>query len=54
MPSARGEFEVKLISQSSPDSGTGELIGLTGTMKIDIVDGKHFYEFGYALPEAKK
>jgi hypothetical protein len=34
-----------------PDSGTGELTGLTGSMKIDIVDGKHFYEFDYALEE---
>ncbi len=33
-----------------PDSGSGALAGLTGTMKIDIVDGKHFYEFGYTLP----
>jgi hypothetical protein len=32
-----------------PDSGTGELAGLTGTMTIDIVDGKHFYVFDYAL-----
>jgi len=31
-----------------PDSGTGELAGLTGTMKIDIVEGgKHFYAFDY-------
>ena len=34
-----------------PDSGTEELTGLTGSMKIDIVDGKHFYEFDYALEE---
>ncbi|GGC61591.1 DUF3224 domain-containing protein [Undibacterium terreum] len=33
-----------------PDSGTGELTGLEGSMKIDIVDGKHFYEFDYTLP----
>lgn len=32
-----------------PDSGTGELVGLTGKMTIDIVDGKHFYDFEYAL-----
>ena len=32
-----------------PDSGTGELHGLTGTMAIDIVDGKHFYDFHYEL-----
>jgi hypothetical protein len=32
-----------------PDSGTGELAGLAGTMTIDIVDGAHFYRFDYAL-----
>lgn len=33
-----------------PDSGSGELEGLRGSMKIDIVDGKHFYTFEYELP----
>jgi hypothetical protein len=32
-----------------PDSGTGELAGLGGTMAIDIVDGKHFYAVDYTL-----
>jgi hypothetical protein len=32
-----------------PDSGTGELAGITGAMKI-IIDGKkHFYELEYSL-----
>jgi hypothetical protein len=35
-----------------PDSGTGQIAGLTGTMTIKIVDGKHFYDFAYALPES--
>lgn len=35
-----------------PDSGTEELTGLTGTMTIDIRDGKHFYRLEYALGEA--
>ena len=36
-----------------PDSGTGALVGLTGTMKIVIAEGgKHFYEFDYELPAA--
>jgi hypothetical protein len=30
-----------------PDSGTGELAGLAGTMTIRIDAGKHFYEFEY-------
>ena len=35
-----------------PDSGTGELTGITGKMKI-IIEGKtHSYEFEYALPAA--
>jgi hypothetical protein len=33
-----------------PDSGTGELAGLTGTMKVVIAEGgKHSYEFDYTL-----
>jgi len=34
-----------------PDSGTGELAGLSGTLSINIIDGKHFYDFIYAIPE---
>lgn len=30
-----------------PDSGTGELAGLAGTMNIVIDKGKHSYEFQY-------
>lgn len=33
-----------------PDSGTGELAGLKGTMSIDIANGQHYYEFTYSLP----
>jgi hypothetical protein len=33
-----------------PDSGTGQLVGLTGKMTINIVDGKHSYDFEYTLP----
>jgi hypothetical protein len=35
-----------------PDSGTDELEGLTGTLSINIVDGKHFYDFLYSFPAA--
>lgn len=35
-----------------PDSGTGELMGLAGTMSIDIVEGEHRYSFEYALPRS--
>jgi hypothetical protein len=33
-----------------PDSGTGELLGLAGTLAITITDGQHFYDFEYTLP----
>ena len=35
-----------------PDSGTDGLAGLTGTIAIDIVDGRHYYTFDYALGDA--
>lgn len=35
-----------------PDSGTDELTGLEGSFRIDIVEGKHLYEFAYRLPGA--
>ena len=35
-----------------PDSGTDQLTGLTGTMNIVIADGKHSYDFEYAIPQA--
>ena len=33
-----------------PDSGTEELKGISGTMTIDIKDGKHYYGFDYTIP----
>ncbi len=33
-----------------PDSGTGQLVGLTGKMDIIINAGKHSYDFEYTLP----
>ena len=35
-----------------PGSGTDQLAGLSGRMKIVITEGKHSYEFEYSLPEA--
>ena len=32
-----------------PDSGTGELVGLSGTMSIEISDAKHSYIFEHSL-----
>lgn len=33
-----------------PDSGTGDLVGLEGTLHIDIEGKAHFYRFEYSLP----
>jgi hypothetical protein len=46
-----GKFVLNVIVV--PDSGTGELAGLTGKMNIIIKDGKHFYEFEYTMPKPK-
>ncbi|MFN1835967.1 DUF3224 domain-containing protein [Balneola sp. MJW-20] len=43
-----GENE-KLILEVIPDSGTDELMGLSGTMNIIREDGKHIYEFDYTF-----
>lgn len=46
-----GDFNmgIKVI----PDSGTGQLVGLTGALTIIIEGGKHSYKFDYTLPEVK-
>ena len=46
--------EPKLSVTVVPDSGTGQLIGVAGTMTITIVDGKHLYGFDYTIPDASK
>lgn len=33
-------------------TGTGALAGITGTMRIDIVDKQHSYTVDYTLPDA--
>lgn len=38
-----------LVVSVVPDSGTGALAGLSGTMTIRIDGGSHFYEFTYTL-----
>jgi uncharacterized protein DUF3224 len=43
----RGEPQLRV--SVVPDSGTGQLVGLAGTMDIKIADGKHFYDFEYTL-----
>lgn len=34
-----------------PDSGTGQLQGISGSMVVEIVKGQHFYNFEYSLPK---
>jgi hypothetical protein len=33
----------------APDSGTGELKGITGTLVIEVKDGEHLYDLEYNL-----
>ena len=42
----------QLIITVVPDSGTGQLAGITGDFKIIIAEGKHSYEFEYTLPDS--
>lgn len=32
------------------DSGFGSLAGIAGTLKIEVRDGKHYYDLAYTLP----
>lgn len=40
-----GDLTVTVI----PDSGTGDLVGIRGTLAIVIADGKHSYDFDYSF-----
>ena len=47
----RGKPELNIIVV--PDSGTGQLTGLSGKMNVIIApDGKHSYEFDYTIAPA--
>lgn len=39
----------RLILEIVPDSGTGRLTGISGTMEINREDGKHSYTFYFEL-----
>ena len=43
----------QLVLNVVPDSGTGELVGLSGDMEIIIAEGKHRYKFEYSLSKAQ-
>ncbi|HXT18909.1 MAG TPA: DUF3224 domain-containing protein [Gemmatimonadaceae bacterium] len=46
MNRGKATLEISVV----PDSGTGELAGITGTLAIDVKDGEHLYDFEYTLP----
>ena len=45
MTRGAGQLMVTVV----PDSGTDQLVGLSGRMNIEIADGKHLYDFEYTL-----
>lgn len=45
----RGEPSLSVVV--APDSGTGELVGLSGKMSLSNDGGEHAYEFEFDLPE---
>jgi Protein of unknown function (DUF3224) len=48
----RGKPELTILV--APDSGTGQLVGISGKMTINIAaDGKHSYDLEYTLPAAQ-
>jgi hypothetical protein len=47
MTRGEGQLTITVI----PDSGTDQLQGLTGKLMIKIAEGKHSYDFEYALPQ---
>lgn len=44
--------EASLSVAVVPDSGSGELVGLTGRMSLSNNGGEHVYEFEFELPKA--
>lgn len=45
MTRGQGSLTISIV----PDSGTGALKGIAGSMTIDIVNGKHLFGFDYTL-----
>jgi hypothetical protein len=45
MAQGEGTLSVDVV----PDSGTGELTGLSGELNIEVADGEHRYVFDYEL-----
>ena len=49
MQGGKYEMDVSVV----PDSGTEELKGISGKLKIIIDGAKHLFEFDYSIPQAK-
>jgi len=43
--------ESRLVLEVVPDSGSGQLVGLSGKMTIKVDAGRHYYEFDYELED---
>lgn len=41
----------QLVITVVPDSGAGDLLGLTGTLSITVTEGQHGYDLEYTLPD---
>ena len=48
----KSEGDFRMLINVIPDSGTGELAGLSGALTIIIEGSKHSYKFDYSLPAA--
>lgn len=46
MQSGESELSIRI----APGSGAGELAGISGTLKIDVVERVHHYTLSYTLP----
>ena len=44
-----GELDLRI--RVVPDSGTGGLSGISGSVGIEVEDGRHFYRLEYELPD---
>lgn len=40
-----------LVVEIVPDSGSGALAGIAGSLSIRIAEGQHYYELRYTLPD---
>ena len=40
-----------LVIEVVPDTGTGRLAGIAGSLGIRIEEGRHYYDFEYTLPD---